>query len=284
MQEHHDSIADSKVLRSEGDNSNMATLPYKVLTVGLSDIGLVRQNNEDIWVQQPSIGLYILADGMGGHQAGEVASRETALALCKILKKKIASSKHYTLLELQDLLKRAIVYVNGLIFKMSRANYELKGMGTTLCCLLFHPDGLVFAHVGDSRIYRLRNGKFEQLTKDHSLFRDLVDQGQLNASQACDFLYKNIITKAIGTEQKVEPTVKTCSIHSDDIFLMCSDGLSDLLTAIEIREILLTATSKEAAANMLVARANAEGGKDNITVVITKIKGTDVSKKDLSRQ
>lgn len=283
MQEQMNTSADSQVLTSEGDQSNMAKLPYKVLTIGVSDMGLVRQNNEDVWAQEPSIGLYVLADGMGGHLAGEVASHETASALCKVLKKKITTSNQYSLLELQDLVKRAIIHVNGLIYKMSRTNDGLKGMGTTLCCLLFHADGLVFAHVGDSRIYRLRNEKFEQLTKDHSLFRDLVDQGQLNASQACDFLYKNIITKAIGTEPKVDPTVKTCSTHFEDIFLMCSDGLSDLVPANEIKEILLEASSKEEAAKRLIDRANAEGGKDNITIVIAKIKGPNVSKKDLSR-
>jgi protein phosphatase len=183
---------------------------------------------------------------------------------------------------LQDLVKRAIVHVNGLVYKMGRTKNELRGMGTTLCCLLFHPEGLVYAHVGDSRIYRLRDGKFEQLTKDHSLLRDLVDQGQLNDSEATDFLYKNIITKAIGTEPKVEPTVKSSPIQIGDTYLMCSDGLSDLLSTKEIGEILKESISKEAAAVSLVKRANAVGGRDNITVVIVKIKGLDDSK-DLSR-
>lgn len=272
----------SQVFKSEDSNLYMASLPYQVLCVGLSDMGLVRQNNEDVWAQQPSTGLYLLADGMGGHQAGEIAARETVSSLCKVLKKKLTLSKTYSLTELQDLLKRAIVHVNGLVFKMSRTKNELRGMGTTLCCLLFHLDGLVYAHVGDSRIYRLRDGKFDQLTKDHSLLRDLVDQGQLNDSEATDFLYKNIITKAIGTEPKLEPTVKSSSIQIGDTYLMCSDGLSDLLTAKEIGEILKESISKEAAAVSLVKRANAVGGRDNITVVIVKIKGLDDSK-DLSR-
>lgn len=260
----------------------MAQLPYQVLTVGLSDTGLVRQNNEDVWAQLPSIGLYLLADGMGGHQAGEIAARETVSSLCKVLKKKLVPSKKYLFADMQDLLKRAIVHVNGLVYKMGRAKHELRGMGTTLCCLLFHEEGLIFGHVGDSRIYRLRNDHFEQLTKDHSLLRDLVDQGQLNDSQATDFLYKNIITKAIGTEPKVEPTVKSSPIQIGDIYLMCTDGLSDLLSAKEIATILKESISKEAAVDTLVKRANAEGGKDNITVVIAKIIGLNDSK-DLSR-
>lgn len=154
-------------------------------------------------------------------------------------------------------------------------------MGTTLCCLFFHEEGLIFAHVGDSRIYRLRDEQLEQLTKDHSLLRDLVDQGQLNDSQATEFLYKNIITKAIGTEPKVDPTVTSSNIQIGDIYLMCTDGLSDLLTAKEIAEILKESISKEAAAETLIKRANAEGGRDNITVVIVKIIGLNGAK-DLS--
>lgn len=281
MQEQTEQALVSLLSKSKDDNPSMAKLPYKVSTVGLSDTGLVRQNNEDVWAQQPSIGFYVLADGMGGHQAGEVAARETTSALCKALKKKITTSKGYTLAELQDLLKRAIIYVNGIVYKMGRAKEELRGMGTTLCCLLFHKDGLVLAHVGDSRIYRLRGGKFEQLTKDHSLLRDLVEQGQLNDTQATDFLYKNIITKAIGTESKVEPSVKISTVYDGDVYLMCTDGLSDLLTTEQIGEVLKTSNSKEMAVKTLIDRANAEGGRDNITVVITKIKG--LNGEDISR-
>lgn len=275
MQEPTDTASYSPTFKSKDDNLNMVRLPYKVFSVGLSDVGLVRQNNEDVWAEQPSIGLIVLADGMGGHQAGEVAARETTAALCRVLKRKMTASKSYSLIGLQDLLKRAIMYVNGLVYKMGRTKCELRGMGTTLCCLIFHADGLVFAHVGDSRIYRMRKGQFEQLTKDHSLLRDLLDQGQLDDSQASGFLYKNIITKAIGTEAKVEPSVSSTDIQLGDSYLICSDGLSDLLTANEIAQVLNESSSKEAAAQTLIDRANDEGGRDNITVVIAKIQGSD---------
>ena len=267
----------SQISKTEDDNLKMAELPYKVLSAGLSDIGQVRQNNEDVWAEEPSIGLYVLADGMGGHQAGEIAARETATSLCRALKRKNILSQNYSLSDLHDLLKRAIIHVNGLVYKMGRSKTELRGMGTTLCCLLFHPKGLVFAHVGDSRIYRMRAGKFEQLTKDHSLLRDLVEQGKLNDNQATDFIYKNIITKAIGTESKVDPTVKQCNVMMEDTYLMCSDGLTDLIAAKEIGEILSNSSSHEAAIKELISRANAEGGRDNITVVIAHIQGLDVS-------
>lgn len=271
MQEQIQPATHSQKFGAEGNISDMAVLPYKVLTVGLSDIGLVRQNNEDVWAEQPSIGFLVLADGMGGHKAGEVAAREAVEALCRALKKKILPSKTYTLVEFQDLLKRAIVYANGIVYKMGHAQYDLRGMGTTLCCLLFHQEGLVFAHVGDSRIYRWRGGVLEQLTKDHSLLRDLVDQGQLNDNEATDFLYKNIITKAVGTEPKVAPSMQTTTVSLEDVYLMCSDGLSDLLSSQEIANVLQYAPSLEQAAQTLIDQANAAGGRDNITVVIAKV-------------
>lgn len=258
------------------------SMPYTVTAVGMSDIGLVRQNNEDVWAEVPEIGLYVLADGMGGHQAGEVAAREAVTEICRVLKRKIARSKRYSFDELQDLLKRAMMYVNAQVFKLSRTSGDLRGMGTTLCCLLFHADGVALGHVGDSRIYLFRDKKLEQMTKDHSLLRELVDQGQLNDQQVTDFLYKNIITKAIGTEPKVEPTVTALKVREGDIFMMCSDGLSDLLLSSEIAAILGKAPNIDAAADELIGTANDLGGRDNITVVIVKIKGKDAHK-DLSR-
>jgi len=259
-------------------------MPYRVLTYGLSDIGLVRQNNEDVWAQVPELGFFILADGMGGHQAGEVAAREAVNYFCTIIKKTLSETKaeESTLEVLKDLVRRAIVHVNAHVFKMGRADLELRGMGTTLCSLLFHQTGLVFAHVGDSRIYRFRKDELLQLTKDHSLLRDLVDQGQINEFQADDFLYKNIITKAIGTEPRVDPTVETCEVQPNDLYLMCSDGLSDLLTSEEIEDIIATAPSLREASEALIASANEKGGRDNITVVISKIEGID-EPKDISR-
>lgn len=257
------------------NNHTMAAppMPYIINAAGLSDIGLVRQNNEDVWAEVPEIGLYVLADGMGGHQAGEVAARETVTAICQVLKRKIARSRRYTLHELQALLKKAIMYVNAQVFKLGRSQEDLRGMGTTLCCLLFHSDGVAFGHVGDSRIYRLRKGKLDQLTRDHSLLRELVDQGQLNDRQVTDFLYKNIITKAIGTEPKVDPTVTAASVEEGDLYLMCSDGLSDLLVTDEIADILENSPTLEKAAESLVSTANELGGRDNITVVVIKIQG-----------
>lgn len=246
--------------------------PYRVKVNGLSDVGLVRQNNEDVWEGVPSVGLYVLADGMGGHQAGEVAARETVSLLTRILKKKLVSmGPSASIEECKLLLSKAIIHVNASIFKMSRNNPDFKGMGTTLCCLLFRQEGLIFAHVGDSRIYRLREGELERMTKDHSLLSELIDNGQLDEWQANDFAYKNIITKAIGTEPRMEPVVDSCKVQHNDTYFMCSDGLSDLLSDAEIRIVLESSSSNREAVDQLIREANRKGGNDNITVVIAKV-------------
>ncbi len=255
----------------------------RIMACGQSDMGLVRQNNEDVWATLPADFFYVLADGMGGHLAGEVAARETVEILCRIVKKKITPViKGLSLPEIKDLMRRAICHANAVVFRMSRASHDFRGMGTTVCCLLFHEDSLVFAHVGDSRIYRYREKRLTQLTKDHSLLADLVDQGQLDERQASDFHYKNIITKAVGTEPRIEPSVELTDVRVNDLYLMCSDGLSDLVTAQEIETAMSLAMSIEQMAQCLIAMANERGGRDNITVVIAKIEGMDESK-DLSR-
>lgn len=237
-------------------------MPYNILAFGLSDIGLVRQNNEDVWAELPDIRFFVLADGMGGHQAGEIAAREAVNALCGIVEKKFKAHHRHplSLLDAQAIIQRAIEQVNSHVYKMGRADDELRGMGTTLCCIYFHEKGVVYAHVGDSRIYRWREKKLTQLTKDHSLLRELVDLGQLSEHQAGDFLYKNIITKAVGTEPKVEPSVHTTEVVPHDIYLICSDGLSDLLTLQQIEKIINKTHSLQDCAKELIKSAKAEGG------------------------
>lgn len=258
-------------------------MPYSISAFGISDIGLVRQNNEDFWAKLNHLNFYVLADGMGGHRAGEVASKETVKALCKIIETNLTSREEkFTIEEAYAIVQIAIEQVNQIIYRMGRSDHELRGMGTTLCCIYFHPKGVIYAHVGDSRIYRLRHQKLEQLTKDHSLFCELVELGQISEQQATDFLYKNIITKAVGTEPFVEPSVHISDAQDQDIYIMCSDGLSDLLSRKEIETILNRTSQVETAANHLVEKAKQKGGYDNVTVVVMKVKRSDESK-NLSR-
>lgn len=242
----------------------------KISSCGLSDVGLVRQNNEDVWAELPDLRFFALADGMGGHQAGEVAAREAIETLCRLIKKNFKGNAK-PLEECSALIKTSFEQVNNYVYKLGRSSSDLKGMGTTLCSLFISDEGVVFAHVGDSRIYRLRNNRLEQLTKDHSLIRELVELGQINEMQASDFLYKNIITRAIGTEAFVEPTVQISDAQDGDIYILCSDGLSDLLSLAEIEAVIKNEKLLSAAVKNLVDSSKAKGGHDNVTVVMVKI-------------
>jgi len=257
--------------------------PVKISSCGQTDIGLVRQNNEDVWAEIPELGTYILADGMGGHRAGEVAASQAVLSFCKILKKYLENNDvSLSLDEMEEAIRHVIEIVNGLVFEMGSKDQELKGMGTTLCCMHFHQNGLVYGHVGDSRIYRYRSSELEQLTHDHSLLRELVDLGQINECQEKEFLYRNIITKAIGTEAFVDPSVYSCDVEVGDRFLMCSDGLSDLLSIDEIKDLMINEQVIESLVKKLVLAAKEKGGHDNITVVVIEVQ-EDNHGKDLSR-
>jgi protein phosphatase len=258
---------------------SICNLPYKVTALGLSDIGLVRQNNEDMWSAVPPR-FFVLADGMGGHQAGEVASHEAVNGLCEIIQDQFGEIEPDSFYDMRKGIRHAIEQVNKRVYRKSRLDPALKGMGTTLCCVYFHPKGVIYAHVGDSRIYRLRNRRFELLTKDHSLCRELVDQGQISEKEAPEFIYKNIITKAIGTEAHLKDfPVHLSDVVEGDLYLMCTDGLSDLLTTKEMHGIINQKMSIEETVREFVATANARGGHDNITVVIMQV--SNVKKADL---
>lgn len=250
------------------NGSNLAST-LEVFVCGISDVGLVRQNNEDVWAELPEVRFYILADGMGGHQAGEVASRETTEILCRLLHKYF-KGKPKSADEAIEEMKRAICQTNGHIFKLGRSHSELRGMGTTLCLLHIREKEVIYAHVGDSRIYRYRDGHLKLLTKDHSLLSDLVDLGQILDEAPDGFHYKNIITRAIGTEAEVEPSIEKDHWHSRDIYLLCSDGLSDAISTTEMEKILKHSASLSEAAMSLVSLSKVKGGHDNVTILLVQ--------------
>lgn len=256
-------------------------MPYRILAYGHTDKGLVRENNEDVWGGVPQLGFFTLADGMGGHRAGEVASRETIMLLCQLIEETIGQHNGMTVEEMSQVIQHLIEQVNQKIYKKGCSSEQLRGMGTTLCCVQFHEDGVICAHVGDSRIYRLRNKKLEQISEDHSLLRELTDTGKISKGHP-EVLYKNIITKAIGTEPYVEASIQVCELANDDMYLMCTDGLTDMLTRIEIEAIVNNTTTIEDTVHQLIAKANEKGGYDNITVVLMQVQ--EYEEKDLSRQ
>lgn len=237
---------------------------------GISDIGLVRTNNEDVFAELPELKCFMLADGMGGHQAGEIASHEAVQTLSQLLQKQ-GKILQKSLEEALNVIHKAICDVNTHVFKLGRSTPELKGMGTTICLVHIHDEGVIIAHVGDSRIYRLRSGTLSLLTKDHSLLRELMDLGQINEDHAGGYHYKNIITRAIGTEPTVEPTIQIEMRQKNDIFILCSDGLSDLLTIKEIETVLNEADSLSLAATRLILLSKKRGGHDNITLILVQI-------------
>jgi PPM family protein phosphatase len=245
-------------------------MQYELFVYCLSDIGLVRLNNEDAYKLMPEYRFFILADGMGGHQAGEVASKEAVEQLCLLFQRHIYPDS-ISCAQAKEELTKLIQEVNRHVYRMGSQFLELRGMGTTLCCTFFHPTGLICGHVGDSRIYLFRNHQLSQLTRDHSLLQELIDLGQLNKQQAGEFLYKNIITKAIGTEIEVDPTVKQFDLEPEDMILLCTDGLTDMLKDEEIADIL-DHTPEEDIVKQLVGQAKQKGGYDNITVILVKVR------------
>lgn len=245
----------------------------RVFSEGRSDVGLVRQNNEDSWNYLPDELFYVLADGMGGHRAGEVAAKKATDLLCTLFKKRYEDSDK-SLEKTKEIIWDCIQEVSNSIFKMGSSNEELHGMGTTLCCMLIHPTGLVYAHVGDSRIYLIHKNKINVLTQDHSLLRELRDLGQIDDPASDEYRYKSILTRAVGTESYVEPTINTVQVQEGDIIMMCSDGLTDMLTDQEIHKIIKTTPANDAV-KALIKAAKSAGGVDNITVVLVKIEEKD---------
>ncbi len=244
------------------------TSHYRFDACGLSDIGLVRPNNEDVWAEIEKLNFFALADGMGGHRAGEVASREAVSFLLEAVKKSFKSPTSID--EAVKKMEAAIKLANREVFKLSKSDPEWRGMGTTLSCIMLREDGCIVGNVGDSRIYRLRNNTLKLLTRDDSLFRELVDLGQLSEEHSPEFAYKNIITKAVGTEQKLEPYVQTFDLEADDLFLLTTDGITDLVLFKELEEILSSGLEIEALCLRIIEVSKQRGGYDNMTCLIIR--------------
>lgn len=236
----------------------------KLKAFGLSDVGATRQNNEDEWAALPEIGFFALADGMGGHKAGDVAAQETIRFLCELMAEIHTSDCVELIIELRHAIERT----NQKVFSMGQTNEALNGMGTTLCCILWKESALICAHVGDSRIYRCRNGKLEQLTRDHSLLAKWLATGKLAEQCETPFPYKNVITRAIGTGKKANPEIAVTSHEIGDFYFLCSDGLSDVLSVSEMEKIIASFPDIKELAKRLIEKAKIKGASDNMTVLM----------------
>ncbi|MCP5145613.1 MAG: Stp1/IreP family PP2C-type Ser/Thr phosphatase [Gammaproteobacteria bacterium] len=246
--------------------------------VNLSDTGRKRPHNEDSAITVPSLGLAIVADGMGGYKAGEVASAIAVKAIFDIVKQGLddlsataASAKAAGVTTHSLLLYNAVQFANGHIFRTARDVPQCQGMGTTVVAALFLNNTLTVAHVGDSRLYRFRDKELKQLTSDHSLVQELIDRGFFTPEEAAANTPKNLVTRALGIDEVVEPDVKEYQTETNDVYLICSDGLNDMVNDEEIR---LTLSKYYAnlpeAGRELIQMANANGGKDNISVVLIR--------------
>jgi len=231
---------------------------------GISDIGSTRTKNEDVWAALPEIGFFALADGIGGHKAGEIAAQETVDFLGN-------AAKHIQQQDIMELiieLRYAIEKVSKHVYEMGSKRKEWQGMGTTLCCILWSSEAIIYAHVGDSRIYRFRNKKLELLTQDHSLLAKWLATGKLAEKCETPYPYKNIITRAIGNASKANPEISVAAHQKGDLFLLCSDGLSDSLSLNEIEETLNSSIDLQQNAKTLITQAKIKGSSDNMTVLM----------------
>ena len=241
---------------------------------------MLREHNEDSVASDLSIGLVLLADGMGGYKAGEVASEIAVLMIAaEITEAMQAKARHFSsdpdLLPESNMLLSAVEKTNAAIYDVSQNQPECAGMGTTLVAGIFVNNQLVLGHIGDSRMYRLRAKVFTQLTEDHSLVQEKINAGLMTAEEAKRSKNRNLVTRALGIDPDVELELQELAVEVDDIYLLCSDGLSDLMSDAEIANILLEANGNiEVAADILIETANDNGGSDNISVVITIIEKT----------
>ena len=233
-----------------------------------SDIGKVRDMNQDNYYisdQNDEVSLYIIADGMGGYKGGEIASKMAVDCTKNYILNNIGDVKKEKG-DIAELIKDAIEYANMAIYEKSKELEEYSGMGTTIDVCLFQAGKLYIGHVGDSRVYRLRKDFFRKLTVDHSYVEQLVKQGNITKEEAYNHPKKNMLTKALGCTAFVEPDVLAKGVQKNDIILMCTDGLTNMIRENEIYEIIKS--NPREAVDTLITKANERGGLDNITAVI----------------
>jgi PPM family protein phosphatase len=254
------------------------SLKGKLRCVGLSDTGKVREHNEDTIAYDGDMGLLVLADGMGGYNAGEVASGIAVKTIFNLVRDAVEredltiGDKASGLSRATIILRDAIHRANKIIYQTARTQPQCEGMGTTVVGALFFDNRISIAHVGDSRLYRVRGAKLDQVTLDHSLLQELVDRGFYSPEEAQRAANKNYVTRALGVEPSVEVEVQEQPVNKGDFFVLCSDGLSDMVEDDDIHLTVSTfGQNLDAVAKHLIQLANDNGGKDNVSVVMAQV-------------
>jgi protein phosphatase len=263
-------------------------LKGKISFAELTDTGRVRDHNEDAIGSDPEIGLMVLADGMGGYNAGEVASGIAVQIVSELATEGAGRENrdeidpHSGMMRQSIVLRDAVYRANKIIFQTAQSQTHCEGMGTTIVACMFYDNKVSIAHVGDSRAYRLRGGVFEQMTMDHSLLQELVDRGFYSAEEAQRSTNRNYVTRALGVESTVEVEVHEHDVQPDDIYLLCSDGLPDM---VEDEDIHLTITtfndSLDVVGKQLIELANDHGGRDNVSVQLARVLAPFAAKKGI---
>ncbi|MFW5431963.1 MAG: Stp1/IreP family PP2C-type Ser/Thr phosphatase [Methylophilaceae bacterium] len=245
----------------------------------MTDVGQLRGRNEDAIASDLSTGVIMVADGMGGYKGGAVASEIAILVVisevAELMHIHKSSKKANLALPIPEMLSKAVAKANNTIFNASYENAEYEGMGTTFVAGVFNDNKVIVGHIGDSRMYRLRNEALEQLTEDHSLLQEQINAGIITKEQAKNSNEGHLVTRALGTDAEVELEMDVHETTVGDIYLLCSDGLTDLVDDEYIRKILLdNGDDIDLAASGLIKLANKHGGNDNISVVIALVRDT----------
>lgn len=252
----------------------------KLICAGMTDVGNAREHNEDdFYLSEGNEALCVVADGMGGHRSGEVASAMAIKAMVEYYRETMSEADFSaesvngedTVDLIQRRLRQAVLKANSAVFTAASDSELYRGMGTTVVSGYFTNEGVYFANIGDSRAYRLRDGKLQQRTEDHSLANEYVRMGILAAEDIEYFPYKNVITRACGLTDEVEVDVHYEELQVGDLFLFCTDGLTDMVRDNQIEEMLVEEQDIEALCKQLVDQANQNGGDDNITLILAKV-------------
>ena len=243
-----------------------------------TDVGLIRSGNEDNYIMVPERGIFVVADGIGGHAAGEIASEMAVQRISQDL----GSFKGLGADDAAARMTRAIQAANAAIFDRTLAEHDKRGMGTTTTVLVLHAGNrYLIGQVGDSRAYLLREGRFHQLTKDHSYVQEQVDAGYLTPEQARTHPYANVITRCVGASGDVMPDIFSGTARPGDVFLLASDGLTGMIEDDGLQAILQTQGTPERWVDRMVAEANRRGGLDNITAIIVQVDSVEAVQNDL---
>jgi PPM family protein phosphatase len=264
------------------------SLSGKIKFAEITDTGKVREHNEDAIGSNADVGLMVLADGMGGYNAGEVASGIAVQTISELATEGAMREERNErdpttgFMRQTIVLRDAVARANKIIFQTAQSQTHCEGMGTTLVAAIFYDDKLSVAHVGDSRAYRLRGDRFEQLTLDHSLLQELVDRGFYSEEEAQRSTNRNYVTRALGVEPTVEVEVQEYDVLPDDVYLLCSDGLPDM---VEDEDIHLTISTFNASLDVvgqqLVELANDHGGRDNVSVMMAQVMDSFPAKRSI---